>query len=110
MNDPHFDSERAASLVGKHLIIGLTVHDREDTPIDQIQLHGDIVRVNQPEGVVVRLHPSGVEYAMPAVLAAYEPAPPGDYQFSASGEVVRDPDLMTTWVVYEPESWEEEQL
>jgi hypothetical protein len=103
MNDPHFDHERAAALIGKHLIIGLTIHDREDNPVDHVQLHGDIVRVNQAEGVVVRLHPSSVEYAMPAVLAAYEEAPPGDYRFSATGEVVSDPDLMTTWVVYEPE-------
>lgn len=106
-NSPHFDRERAAALVGKHIIIGLTVHDRQDNPVDHIQLHGDIVRVNEAEGVVVQLHPSGVEYQMPAVFAAYEEAPPGDYQFAATGEVVSNPDLMTTWVVYEPEEWGE---
>lgn len=86
-------------------MIGLEVHDRHDNHVDNVQLHGRIARVNPEEGVVVLLHPSGVEYAMPAVLAAYEDAPPGDYQLQSTGEVVRDPDLLTSWVVYEPPEW-----
>lgn len=106
--NPHFDAERAATFVGKHLIIGLEVHNRLDELVDTVQLHGPIVRVTPDEGVVVSLHPSGVEYAMPAILSAYEEAPPGDYHFQASGDVVSNPDLMTTWVVYEPPEWDEE--
>ncbi|HVZ38396.1 MAG TPA: hypothetical protein VHI13_03895 [Candidatus Kapabacteria bacterium] len=105
MNNPHFDTERAAAMIGKHIIIGLELHDRQDNHIDNIQLHGHILRVNADEGVVVHLIPSGVEYAMPAVLSAYEPAEPGDYEFQSTGEIVSNPDLMASWVVYEPEDW-----
>jgi|GEM_PF-3314603 len=98
----YFDRERADGMIGKHLIIGLTIHDAFDTVVDRVQLHGTIIRVTQDEGVVVRLLPSGVEHAMPAILSAYEAAPPGDYHFQNTGEVVTDPDLMTTWAVYEP--------
>lgn len=108
MNTQHFDHERAAAMVGKYLIIGLEIHDQQDNHVDNAQLHGRILRVNADEGVVVALHPSGVEYAMPGVLAAYEQAPPGDYQFKSTGEVIHDPDLMTSWVVYEPPEWDDE--
>lgn len=98
----YFDNDRAATMIGKHLIIGLTIHDALDNVVDRVQLHGNIVRVNEKEGVVVQLLPSGVEYAMPAVFSAYEEAPPGDYHFQSTGEVITNPDLMATWVVYEP--------
>lgn len=105
-----FNPERAEEMLGKHLLIGLTIHDHLDEVVDRVQLHGDIIRINQEEGVVVRLHPSGVEYAMPAVLSAYEEAPPGDYHLQATGEVVSNPDLMATWIVYEPADDTEERL
>jgi len=89
-------------MIGKHLIIGLTIHDMFDNVVDHVQLHGNIVRVSAEEGVVVKLVPSGVEHIMPAVLSAYEEAPPGDYHFQSTSEVVSNPDLLTAWVVYEP--------
>ena len=102
MTQTHFNPERAEAMIGKHLLIGLTIQDHLDNVLDRVQLHGDIIRINSEEGVVVRLHPSGVEYAMPAILSAYEEAAPGEYHLQSTGEVVVDPDLMATWVVYEP--------
>lgn len=106
-SNQHISPERAATMIGKSVIIGLTIHDRDDNEVDRVQLHGEILRINQEEGVVVKLLPSGVEYNMPAILSAYEEAPPGDYHFQSTGEVITDPDLMTSWVVYEPE-WSDE--
>ncbi len=100
--NPNFNAEQAEAMIGKHLLIGLTIHDHLDEVVGRVQIHGTIVRVNQQEGVVVRLHPSGVEYMMPAILAAYQKAPPGEYHLQDTGEVVTNPDLMATWIVYEP--------
>ena len=107
-SNQHINQEQAAAMIGKSVIIGLTIHDRDDNEVDRVQLHGETLRINQEEGVVVKLLPSGVEYNMPAVLGAFEEAPPGDYQFQNSGEIITNPDLMTSWVVYEPETWKDE--
>lgn len=108
MISPHFDAERADGLIGKHILIGLEIRDRNENHVEDVQFHGNIIRVNATEGVVVLLEPSRVEYCMPAIFAAYEEAPPGSYTLASTQEVIHDPDLLTTWVVYEPpdEAWD----
>jgi len=39
---------------------------------------------------------------LPPEPEAYEPAPPGEYRLRSTGEVVVDPDYLTTWTVGSP--------
>lgn len=97
-----FDERKIDSLLNKHLIIGLTILDHEENLIEQQQIHGDIIRINIHEGVVVRLSGTNEEYTLPPDLNAIRKAPPGEYRFRSTGEIVVNPDFMTMWTIKKP--------
>jgi hypothetical protein len=84
-------------MVGAHLLVGITLRDDDGTLRERRQFHGRVAEV--ADGVVV-LHPVGDDapVLLPADPDAYEPARPGEYRLP-SGEVVRDPDYLSTWDV-----------
>ena len=41
-------------------------------------------------------------FTLPPESDAYSPADPGEYRLHSSGEVVSDPDYLTTWTVQSP--------
>jgi hypothetical protein len=86
----------------KHLIIGITILDHEENFLEQKQLHGDIIRVNQNEGIVIILSSLNEEYKLPPDLDSIKEAPPGEYRFKSTDEVIVNPDFMTTWVIKKP--------
>jgi hypothetical protein len=96
------DHELAASYIGKHLLVGMTYTDHNDQPLEQKQFHGDIVRINEHEGIVIRLRDSGDEFKLPPDVNSLKAAPEGEYRLRATGEVVVNPDLMTTWTLTKP--------
>jgi len=96
------DSELAKSYIGKHLLIGITYLDHADNFLEQIQLHGNIVRINDTEGIVLHLKSSDEEYKLPPQLNTLQEAPKGEYRLRSTGEIVVDPDLMTTWTINKP--------
>lgn len=49
------------------------------------------------DGVVVVERRDAEPALLPADADAYEPAAAGRYRLRGSGEVVRDPDFVTTW-------------
>jgi hypothetical protein len=89
-----------ASLIGKHLLIGITRLDREGNVVEQIQTHGRIVMVNDRRIVIEKADGSG-EFGIPADLANLQKAPPGEYRLRSTGEIVVNPDLTSTWTVHE---------
>lgn len=97
-----FDEDKENNLIGKHIIIGITIIDYKDDLVEQFQLHGNIIRINQETGVVVKLHNSDEEYTLPPDLSAIQEAPEGEYCFKLTGEVVVNPDLMTSWTIHQP--------
>jgi hypothetical protein len=98
---PSFDAERASAMLGKHVIIGLTYCDDVGTLLEQVQLHGDITEADEQQ-IVIRLSGSGEVFTLPPDLSAFVEAPPGEYRFRSTGEVVTDPDLMTQWTIQRP--------
>lgn len=91
------DEKLAETYIGKHLMIGMTYLDQDGEFIEQKQFHGRIVRINEREGIVVRLHNSDEEFALPPALESLAEVPEGEYQLHSTGEVVVNPDLLTTW-------------
>lgn len=100
--EPHFDEEEAKAIIGKHLLVGVThrSYNEEITGIEQF--HGEVIRASHEEGIILRLSGSGEERWVPPDLSRLEPAAPGNYKLKASGEVVVNPDFLSTWNVYPP--------
>lgn len=93
------DELAAAQHIGKRVLIGIKNIDKDDNLLDKKQYYGEIIRINQKEGIVVRLHGTQDEMNLPPRLEALEPAEPGDYRLRSTGEVVVDPDYISTWTV-----------
>src|SRR5438093_13612744 len=100
-DEPEYDQERARSLIGKHVLIGLSYYDHDEVLLEQVQLHGHITAIDERQ-VTVELSGSGEECTLPPDLSAFSEAPPGDYRLRSTGEVVTDPDLLTQWNIRKP--------
>jgi len=96
------DAEHAASFIGKHLLIGITYLDWQDNLIEQKQFHGNIDRINEREGIVIKLSDSSEEYSLPPDLNSLRPAEKGEYRLRSTGEIIIDPDFLTTWTIKKP--------
>lgn len=99
---PPWDEEKARSFLGKHVIIGLTYESPDGELLGQAQVHGHVVQVEEGHGIAVKLSDSGEVFWLPPDPAALHEAPPGEYRFRSTGEVVVDPELMTSWTVTSP--------
>jgi hypothetical protein len=97
-----YNPERAKAVTGKSVIVGITVLDHDERVVSRTEMHGEIVRVSEAEGIVIQLAGSDETYALPPDTDALKDASPGSYTFRSTGEIVVDPDLMTTWTVRPP--------
>jgi hypothetical protein len=95
---PPFDVDMATRLIGKHVLIGLTYKDTGGKVIRQEQKHGSVEFVDKKNGIGIRLS-DGDLYWLPPDLRSWKPAVPGQYRLRSTGEVVVDPDYLTTWIV-----------
>ena len=89
--------EQLAHLVGRRLLVGITFRDPHGAVIESSQFCGRVLEV--ADGVVVVERGDGEPAVLPAEAAAYEPAKPGRYVLSGSGEAVINPDFVTVWDV-----------
>lgn len=94
---------RAGALLGKRAIVGITYLDASGAVEHQIQMHGVISRAVENEGIFLRAPDKDEEFQLPPEPEAFQAAPRGLYTLRATGESVRDPDLMATWTVHRPE-------
>ena len=97
------DEAGAATFVGKYVLVGLTYQSKAGEVLEAKQLHGRIVRINDQEGIVIALSPTGEEYVLPPALEALKEAPKGEYRLRSTGEIIVDPDLLTTWTITKDE-------
>ena len=88
--------ERLQHIVGARLLVGVTVREPDGTVVSRTQFCGVVLEV--AEGVVV-VDKDGEPALLPSDDLAYTTAPRGTYTLSGSGEVVVDPDYVTTWDV-----------
>lgn len=86
---------RFAELLGKIMLVGITYYRPNGECAGQRQLWGTVISADET-GVVLR-QSSGARFSLPPDLSSVEPAPPGEYRLRSTGEVVRDPDYLSTW-------------
>jgi len=85
-----FDSERAASFVGKYVLIGINHRNSGNEIVKQRQDHGEIVLIT-PEGMVIQ-RPDGSQFSLPPCYWELQEANAGTYKLHGTGETVSDPD------------------
>jgi hypothetical protein len=89
---------RFEDLIGKRVLVGITFVSADDEVLDQQQFAGTVASADPEDGVELRLD-DGSSRRLPPDLDAFEAAAPGDYRLRSTGEVVTDPDFVSTWTV-----------
>ena len=97
MSDSTFDD-----LIGKVILIGVTYVDKEDNLLERKQWWGIVESASSDIGIRVALKNSSDPCVLPPDLNAVRRAPPGEYRLKESGEILKDPDFLTTWTCVEP--------
>jgi hypothetical protein len=92
-----------AELRGKHVLVGLTYVRSDGSVADQLQFHGRIVEASE-ETVTVERADNGEPFTLPPDPGSFEPAEPGEYLLHSTGEVVVDPELLSTWTIQAPDA------
>jgi hypothetical protein len=98
---PELDDRVVARIVGKRLLVGLTILEHTGALIEHKQLHGVVEQISRGAGIVMRL-PDGTIYRLPPDLSGIQEAPPGIYRLRSTGEEVQDPDFLYTWTLTRP--------
>jgi hypothetical protein len=100
--NPKYDLDQAESFCGKRVLVDILVRDHDERLVEQRQLFGEIRRINEDEGVVLRLIPSGEDYRLAPDLDQFIPMAPGRYRLEPDGETIRDPDYRYSSIVHLP--------
>lgn len=97
-------TEVEADWIGMSVLIGLTWLNADESFDAQEQMHGRIVSASRTEGFVIALEGKGAgqTYSLPPDLRSFKPAPAGEYRLKSTGEVLVDPDLLTSWTITRP--------
>ncbi len=96
MSDITFDD-----LIGKVILIGIAYVDKEDKLLERKQWWGIVESASTDIGIRVALKNSSDPCVLPPDLNAVRRAPPGEYRLKESGEIIKDPDFLTTWTCVE---------
>ena len=88
-------------LIGKTILVGMTFYNKDDEFVEQKQSWGEIVAVT--ENTIFIKQKDGEEFDIPNDPSAIETANPGKYRLRSTGEVVENPDFLSTWNVTLPE-------
>lgn len=98
---PLWNPKLAAELIGKRVLVGITDLAQDGTVLGKRQFHGDAIRADRRVGIALRLGGAraGEEIVLPPDTSAFQPAAPGEYRLRDTGEVVRNPDFLTTWSI-----------
>ncbi len=96
---PLWDPRLAVELVGKRVLVGVTDLAPDGSVLGRREFYGQAVRADWRAGIALRLEGAraGEELVLPPDTRAFHPAAPGEYRLRQTGEVVRNPDFLTTW-------------
>lgn len=89
--------------LGKTCVVGLTYFDLKETIVDQKMLGGEIIKVDEENGLTLRLHGQGdnAEFIFPANLSCWFIAPKGDFHTHNAQIKLTNPDYLVTWDIYQ---------
>ncbi|HVK53740.1 MAG TPA: hypothetical protein VM532_01805 [Burkholderiales bacterium] len=91
--------EIIASYLGKTILIGLTVLASDNSVIGKIETHGVITKL-EGEYLVIKRSNDQPDFRLPFAPNYISSATPGEYRLRTTGEVVTNPDFLTTWDIH----------
>jgi len=89
-------------VVGKTILVGIAYLDSKDTLIEQIQFFGTITAADKHKGIIIKKENIDEEFTLPPDINSISVANAGEYRVRSTGEVIVNPDLLTTWTVNKP--------
>ena len=92
------------NIIGKTILLGMTYLDKEENVLNRTQFCGTVVRANDQEIVIEK---DKEEFYLPPDLSSIRVAPEGEYKLRSTGEIIVNPNLLTTWTVRVNESNEQ---
>lgn len=103
---PSFDTAFAAELVGKYVLIGITVESKSGEFKRQEQFHGMVEIADPDRGIKIALRGvrEGQDKWLPPATHVFEVAAKGVYTLHETGESVEDPDFIVTWLLQQPDA------
>lgn len=90
------------NVVGKTILVGITHLDNKGALIEQIQFFGTIISADEHKGILIKKEKNDEEFALPPDISSISVANPGEYRLRSTGEIIVNPDLLTTWEVNSP--------
>ncbi|HVO64940.1 MAG TPA: hypothetical protein VMT12_00525 [Syntrophales bacterium] len=101
---PRWYRKVGESYIGKYILVGITYVDHKGNETQRQQMHG-VIESADKNGIKIALKGvyEGQSWTMPPDQSAIKAAQPGTYTLKMSGEKIENPDLLSTWVITEPE-------
>lgn len=87
-------------MVGKTVLAGITYLDADGNALEHRQVAGEVLRINEEEGVVLASALDGQEVFLPSTLEHCTRAAPGDYTLRSKELTITDPDYLCAWDVH----------
>jgi hypothetical protein len=88
-------------MIGKKLLVGITYLGVEGNPERSVEFAGVVKSVDP---LVYVDAGTGEPFTLPPEPDAFDEARPGEYRLRSTGEVVTDPDFVTSWTVSPPQT------
>ncbi len=88
-------------MLGRRILVGITYLDLDGQLVSQVQFAGIVTAVDPLVTIDRGIHG---QFTLPPDPDAYDPGVAGEYRLRETGEVVVDPDFITTWTVRPPSS------
>ena len=103
---PPYDAAKAASLLGKIVLVGVTVEDKRGELRRQEQYFGRVTDVDPRHGITIALMGAreGETKNLTPHPDVFEAASPGTYRLRPTGETIVDPAYTCTWTLVQPDS------
>lgn len=102
--DGAWDEALATELPDRIVLVGLTFVDQQDEVVEQEQFWGKIVCVDRDRGIQIELRGvrAGSDYWLPPDTGSFNRADAGEYKLRTTGELVVNPDFISTWTITRP--------
>jgi hypothetical protein len=97
-----WNQEVADAAIGKTVLVGVTYLSPDgETVARQVQYHGVIIRADRAFGVEIQCdgEKRGEVKKLPPDMTTFTSAKAGEYHLRSTGEVVVDPDFISSWTV-----------
>jgi hypothetical protein len=89
--------------LGKHLLVGLTYLNKDESLKERIQLHGIITRISE-NTIVFKRKDDGQDFSIPFDEENLEAGQPeAVYELKSTGEAIESVGFIGSWTIYPPE-------